>query len=459
MPLAVGAQLSSYQTLALIGAGGMGEVYQARDQRLGREVAIKILRGDLAQEAEQLSRFEREARLLASLNHPHIATLYGMEEADGVRFLVMEFVPGPTVAQRLEAGPLPIDESLHLGRQIAEALEAAHERGVIHRDLKPGNVKITPEGKVKLLDFGLAKAIAAGASPADETTTHEATREGIILGTPYYMSPEQVRGQTLDRRTDIWSFGCVLFEVLSGQRAFAGQSGADIFAAIVQREPDWTLLPPEIPPAILSLMQRCLRKDLGRRLRDIGDARIELLDATDSAQTPRATVAMEVSTPPAGTVPAPNSRPASGPKRPPPWMALAANARRERVEHVERGIFFTRLKDLRTLYRRTPLVWALAALCGLAAGLVLGLACGALVFAAWLSNAWASTLAVLVGGFVALFLSLAIGGWWNGLIAQRLGMLHKMHPREIDQWGGTAMLSDRLAIEGLLEVMERESQA
>ena len=457
MPLAAGAQLASYQTLALIGAGGMGEVYQARDQRLGREVAIKILRGDLAQEAELLSRFEREARLLASLNHPHIATLYGMEEADGVRFLVMEFVPGPTVAQRLEGGPLAVEEALLLGRQIAEALEAAHEKGVIHRDLKPGNVKITPEGKVKLLDFGLAKAIAAGATPADETTTHEATREGIILGTPYYMSPEQVRGQTLDRRSDIWSFGCVLFEVLAGQRAFPGQSGADIFAAILQREPDWTLLPPDVPPAIHSLMQRCLRKDLGRRLRDIGDARIELWDATDSAQTPRGIV-IEASAPasaPSG--PAPISRPASGPKRPPPWMALAANAKRERLEHVERGIFFTRLKDLRTLYRRTPLVWALAALCGLVLGAVLGLASGTLVFAQWLGNDWAAVLGVLVGASAALFLVLAIGGWWNGILQQRLDMLHKMHPRELDQWGGASMLSDRLAIEGLLEVMERES--
>jgi hypothetical protein len=455
MPLAVGAQLSSYQTLMLVGAGGMGEVYQARDLRLGREVAIKILRGDLAEEAELLSRFEREARLLASLNHPHIATLYGMEEAEGVRFLVMEFVPGLTVADRLAGGPLAVEEGLLVGRQIAEALEAAHEKGVIHRDLKPGNVKITPEGKVKLLDFGLAKVIAVGATPSDETTTQEATRNGIILGTPYYMSPEQIRGQPLDRRTDIWSFGCVLFEVLTGERAFPGQTGADIFAAILEREPNWALLPPEAPPAILGLMQRCLRKDVGRRLRDIGDARIELLDATDFAQTPRA-VMVEVSLP--VQVPAaagPVSRPPSEPKRPPPWMALAANAKRERVEHVQRGIFFTRLKDLQMLYRRTTLVWAAGGLCALAIGLALGVASGMLVFSSMgQGSPWVSIVGVLVGAGAAVFVGIMVGGWWNGLLEQRLRTLH---PREIELWGGEAMLSDRLAIEGLLEVMERES--
>lgn len=459
MPLAVGAQLSSYQTLSLIGTGGMGEVYHARDLKLGREVAIKILRGELAHEAELLSRFEREARLLASLNHPHIATLYGMEEAEGVRFLVMEFVPGPTVADRLAGGPLSVGEGLLVGRQIAEALEAAHEKGVIHRDLKPGNVKITPEGKVKLLDFGLAKVIPWGTIPSAETTSQEATREGVILGTPYYMSPEQVRGQALDRRTDIWSFGCVLFEVLSGQRAFPGQTGPDIFAAILEREPDWALLPPETPPAILGLLQRCFRKDLGRRLRDIGDARIELLDATDYAQTPRAVIVDALT--PVESRPAPGavSPPPSGPRRPPPWMALAANAKRERVEHVERGIFFTRLKDLRMLYRRTPLVWAAGGLCALAVGLALGLASGLLWFAPWLGSGspWASILGALVGASAAVFVGITIGGWWNGLLAQRLRLLHKLHPRDIEQWGGEAMLSDRLAIEGLLEVMERES--
>src|SRR5688572_2704072 len=382
MPLTAGSQLGSYQTLTLVGAGGMGEVYHARDLKLGREVALKILRGELAQDAERLSRFDREARLLASLNHPHIATLYGMEEAEGVRFLVMEFVPGLTVADRLAGGPLPVGESLSLARQIAEALEAAHEKGVIHRDLKPGNVKITPAGKVKLLDFGLAKPVTVGITPSDETTTHEATREGLTLGTPYYMSPEQVRGQALDRRTDIWSFGCVLFESLTGKRAFPGQTGPDIFAAILEREPSWELLPPQVPPAILGLLERCFPKDPGRRLRDIGDARLELADATDPAPTPRAAL-LAAQTPAdsrTAPLPAPVAPPTPKPQIPPPWMVLAANAKRERVVHVQTGIFFTRLKDLRKLYRRTPHVLLAAGVCALAVGLVLWLTSGMLVF-------------------------------------------------------------------------------
>jgi serine/threonine protein kinase len=458
MSLAVGAQLASYQTLALVGAGGMGEVYHARDLKLGRDVAIKILRGELAQNAERLSRFEREARLLASLNHPHIATLYGMDEVDGVRFLVMEFVSGPTVADRLTGGPLPIDECLSLGQQIAEALEAAHEKGVIHRDLKPGNIKITPEGKVKLLDFGLGKVIATGNTPNAETMSAEVTREGIVLGTPYYMSPEQVRGQALDRRTDIWSFGCVVFEVLSGQRPFPGESGPEIFAAILAREPDWALLPPSVPPSILSLLQRCFRKDPSRRLRDIGDARIELVDATDHAQTPPAAVAVHVPTPVENRSAA-EAPPPSGPRRPPPWMALAANATRKRVEHVQTSIFLTRLKDLRALYRRTSLVWVVAGLCALAVGLALGLISGMRVFAPWLGDdsPWATILAVLVGGSATVSVCVLIGRWWNGLLDRRLRSMHKLHPHDIEQWGGEALLSDRLAIEGLLEVMERES--
>jgi serine/threonine protein kinase len=461
MPLADGAQLASYQTLTLLGVGGMGEVYLARDQKLGREVAVKILRGELAQEAERLSRFEREARLLASLNHPHIATLYGMEEAEGVRFLVMEFVPGATLADRLTGGPLPIGESLRLSRQIAEALEAAHEKGVIHRDLKPGNVKITPEGKVKLLDFGLAKVIGVDNGPGADTVTHEATREGLILGTPFYMSPEQVRGQALDRRTDIWSFGCVLFESLSGQRAFPGQTGPDIFAAILEREPNWELLPPEMPPAILGLLERCFRKDPGRRLRDIGDARIELADATDPAPTPRALVAAPT---PASSrvtaVPAPLSRPPSGPKMPPaPWMVLAANAKRERVVHVQTGIFFTRLKDLRKLYRRTPLVWVAGGLLALALGLVLGLASGFLVAPAMdPMSPWITAIALFIGIVSTILAAIFLAAWWNRLLARRLRLLHKLHPHDIEQWGGEALLSDHLAIEGLLDVMEREDR-
>jgi serine/threonine protein kinase len=461
MPLTAGSQLASYQTLTLLGVGGMGEVYLARDLKLGREVAIKILRDELAQETERLSRFEREARLLASLNHPHIATLYGMEEAEGVRFLVMEFVPGATVADRLAGGPLPIQESLSLGRQIAEALEAAHDKGVIHRDLKPGNVKITPEGRVKLLDFGLAKVIGMDTGPGAETATHEATRAGVILGTPYYMSPEQVRGQLLDRRTDIWSFGCVLFEALSGHRPFQGETSVDIFAAILEREPNWDLLPPEMPSAILDLLERCFRKDVGRRLRDIGDARIELIDATDPAPTPRAAQALANTPTESRTAagPRPVSRPASGPKLPPPWIVMAANARRERVVHVQTGIFFTRLKNLRKLYRRTWLVWTAGGLLALALGPPLGLLSG-FVVAPLLGpmSPWITPTTILVGLSSTLCAGLLIAGYWNRLLAQRLRLLHKLHPHDIEQWGGEAMLSDRLAIEGLLEVMERENE-
>jgi serine/threonine protein kinase len=373
----------------------------------------------------------------------------------------MEFVPGATLADRLTGGPLPIGESLRLSRQIAEALEAAHEKGVIHRDLKPGNVKITPEGKVKLLDFGLAKVIGVDNGPGADTVTHEATREGLILGTPFYMSPEQVRGQALDRRTDIWSFGCVLFESLSGQRAFPGQTGPDIFAAILEREPNWELLPPEMPPAILGLLERCFRKDPGRRLRDIGDARIELADATDPAPTPRALVAAPT---PASSrvtaVPAPLSRPPSGPKMPPaPWMVLAANAKRERVVHVQTGIFFTRLKDLRKLYRRTPLVWVAGGLLALALGLVLGLASGFLVAPAMdPMSPWITAIALFIGIVSTILAAIFLAAWWNRLLARRLRLLHKLHPHDIEQWGGEALLSDHLAIEGLLDVMEREDR-
>jgi serine/threonine protein kinase len=450
MPLTAGSQLGSYQALTLVGAGGMGEVYHARDLKLGREVALKILRDELAQDAERLGRFEREARLLASLNHPHIATLYGMEEAEGVRFLIMEFVPGPTVADRLALGPLTVEESLSLGRQMAEALEAAHEKGVVHRDLKPGNVKITPAGKVKLLDFGLAKVVAAPSPPGAETATHEATREGMILGTPYYMSPEQVRGQSVDRRTDIWSFGCVLFEALSGRRAFPGSTGADIFASILEKEPNWTLLPAAVPPSIVSLLERCFRKDPGARLPYIGDARIELLEATDYAETPVEGASAGGPSPPT-------------PRRlPPPWMALRTTANRAsrlRVEDVQRSIFVTRLKDLRTLYRRTWLVWAVGGACALALGLAVGLILGMLILAPQLnpSSAWPAILGVLLGITAAVVAGFCLSRWWTGLLERRLRSLHKAHPRDIDQWGGEAMLSDRLAIEGLLEVIERES--
>jgi serine/threonine-protein kinase len=263
----------------------MGEVYLARDTKLGREVAIKVLPAAFAENKERLARFEREARLLASLNHPNIATIHGLEETDGVHFLVLEYVPGETLADRIERGAIPIDEALPLFKQIAEALEAAHENGIIHRDLKPANIKVTPEGKVKVLDFGLAKALAAE-TPAQDlsespTLTKDATETGILLGTAPYMSPEQARGKTVDKRTDIWAFGCVLYESLAGQKAFLGVTVADTIAVIVKTDPNWDNLPEAVPWRARELMRRCLQKDASLRLRDIGDARIEILEAID----------------------------------------------------------------------------------------------------------------------------------------------------------------------------------
>ena len=279
MPLAAGTRLGQYQILAPIGAGGMGEVYRASDTKLGREVAVKVLPEAFARDPERLARFEREARLLAALNHANIAAIYGFEKADGVPFLVLELVPGPTLAELVAAGPLEVSEALRVCGQIAEALEAAHEKGIAHRDLKPANVKVTPEGKVKVLDFGLAKAFADDAAAADPaqspTLSVAATRAGTILGTAAYMSPEQARGKPLDKRTDIWAFGCVLYEMLAGRRAFGGDNITDIIAAVVTREPDWSALPAETPANIHALLRRSLEKDPKRRLRNIGDVQWE----------------------------------------------------------------------------------------------------------------------------------------------------------------------------------------
>ncbi|MBI3667346.1 MAG: serine/threonine-protein kinase, partial [Acidobacteria bacterium] len=277
MTFSAGKRLGFYELLAPLGAGGIGEVYRALDTKLGREVALKVLPQELARDPERLARFEREARVLASLNHPNIAALYGFEQSDSVPFLVMELVEGEILK-----GPLPLDEALHLATQMTEALEAAHEKGVVHRDLKPANVKVTPEGKVKVLDFGLAKALAEepAADPAQSPTISEAaTRAGTILGTAAYMSPEQARGKTLDRRTDIWSFGCVLYELVTGRRAFSGENVADIFGAVVRAEPDWSALPAETPANVRRLLRRCLQKDPKQRLQHIGDARIEIEEA------------------------------------------------------------------------------------------------------------------------------------------------------------------------------------
>jgi eukaryotic-like serine/threonine-protein kinase len=278
-----GQRLGVYHILDLLGVGGMGEVYRARDTKLGRDVAIKVLPRLLSADLERRARFEREARLLASLNHPHIAAIYGFEQTAGVHALVLELVEGPTLAERLERGPVPIVEAVRIARQIADALEAAHERGVVHRDLKPQNIKVKPDGNVKVLDFGLAKAAMAAADDADvsltATTPIDRTREGTVLGTTSYMSPEQSRGHAVDKRTDIWAFGCVLYEMLTGRPLFAGETISDTLAAVLKQEPDWQALPADAPPGIRSLLRRCLKKDPVDRLHDIADARIEIQEA------------------------------------------------------------------------------------------------------------------------------------------------------------------------------------
>jgi Tol biopolymer transport system component/tRNA A-37 threonylcarbamoyl transferase component Bud32 len=283
-----GARLGGYEILSLLGAGGMGEVYRARDEKLGRDVAIKVLSDSLAADAAYHARFEREARILASLNHPHIGAIYGSIESDGVRALVLEIVEGETLAE-LPPRPwsggsspgikrLAVDDCLRMARQIAEALEAAHERGIVHRDLKPANIKVTPAWVVKVLDFGIARM----AEPIDSDATHTPTvpagptQEGTAIGTAPYMSPEQARGLTVDARTDIWAFGCVLYELVAGRPAFGGDTATDSIAAVLTREPDWAALPPELPARIRELLRRCLKKDVRSRLQHIGDARIEI---------------------------------------------------------------------------------------------------------------------------------------------------------------------------------------
>jgi serine/threonine-protein kinase len=293
MALTLGTRLGSYEVLGAIGAGGMGEVYRAHDRKLERDVALKILPPVFSDDPERLARFEREARILASLNHPHIAAIYGFEEADGVRALVLELVDGPTLADRLAQGAVPADEAVAIAGQIADALETAHEKGIIHRDLKPANIKLRPDGSVKVLDFGIAKALdPSGASelPDASTITMTATRGGVILGTAAYMSPEQARGHAVDKRTDIWAFGCVLYEMLTGRRAFPGSSVSDTIAAIISREPDWDALPGSTPPVLRRLAARCLAKDPRRRIRDIGDVRLELDDMVASPVENRARV-------------------------------------------------------------------------------------------------------------------------------------------------------------------------
>jgi serine/threonine protein kinase/Tol biopolymer transport system component len=279
----IGQRIAHYRVQEKIGAGGMGEVYRAQDTRLGRDVALKVLPEVFARDAERMARFEREAKVLASLNHPNIATIYGVEESNGARALVMELVEGPTLAERIGQGPLPLEEALRFAQQIAEGLEYAHERGIIHRDLKPSNVKLTPESQVKLLDFGLAKALeretTEGESRDSPTLSAAATRTGVLLGTAGYMSPEQARGKRVDRRADIWAFGCVLYEMLTGLGAFSGETTSDILASVIRSEPDWSSLSDSVAPRIRELLHRCLQKDAKQRLRDIGDARIIIQEA------------------------------------------------------------------------------------------------------------------------------------------------------------------------------------
>jgi eukaryotic-like serine/threonine-protein kinase len=278
--LMIGQRIGPYEVVGRLGEGGMGEVYRARDTRLDRDVALKVLPESFATDPDRLARFAREARTLAALNHSHIAQVHGLEESNGAPVLVMELVEGEDLAARIARGPIPPDEALPMARQIAEALEAAHDAGIIHRDLKPANIRVRPDGTVKVLDFGLAKAGGAGGEDMlhSPTITSPAmmTGAGVILGTAAYMSPEQARGRPVDKRTDIWAFGCVLYEMLTGRAPFAGDTVTDVIAAVVRTEPDWTVLPPEVPLTIRRLLARCLEKDALLRLRDVGEARIAL---------------------------------------------------------------------------------------------------------------------------------------------------------------------------------------
>jgi len=291
-----GTRVGSYEIVSRIGVGGMGEVYRARDPRLGRDVAVKVLPSDIADDPERRARFEREARTLASLNHPHIAQVYGFEASNqdgGVpNLLVMELVEGEDLAQLLARGPLPLDDVLVAAHQIAQALEAAHEQGIIHRDLKPANIKLRSDGTVKVLDFGLAKSLGSaesagpsqsGWSPTSTPTiaSPAVTMGGVILGTAAYMAPEQAKGMAVDKRADIWAFGCVLYEMLARKRAFSCDDVTETLAAVITKEPDWNALPSDLPLVVRRLLQRCLTKDLKRRLHDIADARLELDDARD----------------------------------------------------------------------------------------------------------------------------------------------------------------------------------
>ena len=290
MALSPGTKLGSYEISTQIGVGGMGEVYRATDTNLKRQVAIKVLPDLVAADAERVARFQREAEVLAALNHPNIAHIHGLERSAGTIALVMELVEGPTLADRIAQGPIPVDVALPIAKQIAEALETAHEQGIIHRDLKPTNIKVRADGTVKVLDFGLAKvmeptgALLTGVSQSPTITPPAMTQAGVILGTAAYMSPEQARGKVVDKRTDIWAFGCVLYEMLTGRIAFPGETLSDTIVAVVERTPEWSVVPSDTPAVILKLLRRCLEKEARRRLRDIGDARHDLEEACNQPE-------------------------------------------------------------------------------------------------------------------------------------------------------------------------------
>jgi len=289
MSITSGTRLGPYEVTAKIGAGGMGEVYRATDTNLKRQVAIKVLPEAVAGNVERLARFQREAEVLASLNHPHIAQIHGLEKSNGTIAIVMELVEGPTLADRIAQGAIPVDEALAIVKQIAGALEAAHEQGIIHRDLKPANIKVRPDGTVKVLDFGLAKAmeptntLSPGASRSPTITSPAMTEPGIILGTAAYMSPEQTRGRPVDKRADIWAFGCVLYETLTGRRPFEGEDVPLTLSNVLQREPDWEALPKDVPALVATFLRRCLAKDPRQRVRDMGDIRLALDGAFELA--------------------------------------------------------------------------------------------------------------------------------------------------------------------------------
>ena len=299
MSLEAGHQLAHYEILELIGKGGMGEVYRARDGKLGRDVAIKVLPDEFAEDTERLRRFQREAKVLASLNHPNIAAIYGLEQSEGTHYLVLELVPGETLAERIARGPISVEEALRIGIKVTEALEAAHEQRIVHRDLKPANVKLTPDDDIKVLDFGLAKAFAQEMSELDSsmspTITRGATRAGVIMGTAAYMSPEQAKGKKVDARTDIFAFGTVLYEMLTGMKAFPGEDVSEMLAAVIKSEPDWNVLPAGLDPRVLNLLGRCLRKDRKNRRQSIGDVRVEIQEILDEPAGASAGQAVAVS--------------------------------------------------------------------------------------------------------------------------------------------------------------------